>query len=228
MGQVFGGSSERRAVQGRLSMASIFGAASERRLSEERRPSIRNSLLLDGTDRNASSDGAAQPDLREKSENASGEIKVNSATVGALSSRDFGLHQWKEYAVLRRAKESSSVEHRSQSPHLSRRPACASCCLRPEHGIRKTVQLQPEQRLERVLSNFPRRSNLKRAIRDPRHGSNRRFVKSQHGREILAETAAAIRAKEVRGRRLWVCQTHAHSPAPSEFPRVTTRSKRRM
>ena len=45
--------------------------------------------------------------------------------------------------------------------------------------------------------------HLKRTTRDARHGNNRRFVNSQHGREILAETAAAIRAKEVRWR-TWV------------------------
>ncbi|CAN0105974.1 unnamed protein product [Pylaiella littoralis] len=35
-------------------------------------------------------------------------------------------------------------------------------------------------------------------VRAARHGNNRRFVNSQHGREILVETAATIRAEEVK------------------------------
>eukprot|EP00752_Nemacystus_decipiens_P006008 g5426.t1 len=128
-------------AQERLSLSSIFGAASERRVSEEKRPSIRDSLLTDGNDIKADSNGGAQPDPREiRRKKGGGKISSAAAAAAgataaastALSSQNFGLHQWKEYAVLR-------------------------------------------------------------------HGNNRRFVNSQHGREILAETAAAIRAKEVEG-----------------------------
>lgn len=93
------GSVESRTAQERLSLSSIFGAASERRVSEGNRPSIRNSPLLDGNDGNANS-GAAQTNLREKGKKENWG-KAKSATVAALSSKDFGLHQWKEYAVLR-------------------------------------------------------------------------------------------------------------------------------
>lgn len=96
--QALGASGETRTAQQRLSLSSIFAAASERRVSEEKRPSIRSSLLLDGHERHASR-GAAQPDLREEREKE-GCRKAKSTPV-ALSSQEFGLHRWKEYAVLR-------------------------------------------------------------------------------------------------------------------------------
>lgn len=98
-GHASAGSVDTRSPQQRLSLTSIFGTASERRASEEKRPSIRSSLLPDANDRCVSR-GAAQTDLQDNSEKG-GSGKVDSTAVATLRSQDFGLHQWKEYAVLR-------------------------------------------------------------------------------------------------------------------------------
>lgn len=104
-GYATAGSVATRTAQERLSLSSIFGAASERRVSEEKRPSIRDSLLLDGNDGKPNSSGAVKPALQEKSERegCGGQAKsaTTAAAAAALSSQGFGLHQWKEYAVLR-------------------------------------------------------------------------------------------------------------------------------
>lgn len=98
-GQAAADSVESKAAEQRLSLSSIFGAASERRASEGKRSDARNSRLLHGNDRSTNNNGAAQPGFQENGEKGSpGKVAF---TVARLSPKDFGLHQWKEYAVLR-------------------------------------------------------------------------------------------------------------------------------
>lgn len=86
--------SESSAGRQRLSMSSIFGVASERRTSDERQTATKHPLLLDERGKVARR-GVMGSGLQEGS-NEEGETPN-----APLSSQEFGLHRWKEYAVLR-------------------------------------------------------------------------------------------------------------------------------
>lgn len=98
-GPTLTGNVETRTAEQRLSLSSTLGAASERRASEGKWASTRDSLSPDGDKKNPKKRGAAQPDLDEESETGGG-VDANSTAL-AFSSQEFGLHRWKEYAVLR-------------------------------------------------------------------------------------------------------------------------------
>ncbi|CAM9106724.1 unnamed protein product, partial [Hapterophycus canaliculatus] len=90
----------------RLSMSSTFGVASERRRSDERQTSTKHSLLPNGREKVARG-GATGSGLQEGG-------KEGGETVDApLSSQEFGLCRWKEYAVLRHGRNRRFVN----SPH---------------------------------------------------------------------------------------------------------------
>ncbi|CAB1110012.1 unnamed protein product [Ectocarpus sp. CCAP 1310/34] len=122
------------ASQQRLSLSPTFGSASERRTSEKKQSDTRSSMLVSENEGVVHCGKARFAFLEGMNEGGDG-----SNAGASVSPQTYGLHRWKEYAVLRQG-----------TPWLVR------------------------------------------------HGGNKRFVNSQHGREILFETASTIRTKEVR------------------------------
>lgn len=92
------GRGESRTAQERQSLSSVFGAASDRRLSEENGP-IARSAPYPAAKRKSGKSRKDESGLPE--DGAEGDAKVNDATAVPPSSQEFGLHRWKEYAVLR-------------------------------------------------------------------------------------------------------------------------------
>ncbi|CAM9411203.1 unnamed protein product [Ectocarpus sp. 4 AP-2014] len=82
--------------QQRLSLSSIFGSASERRTSENKQSDARSSMLVSENEGAVKRGMARSSFLEGKNEGGDGR------NAGAsLSPQTYGLHQWKEYAVLR-------------------------------------------------------------------------------------------------------------------------------
>ncbi|CBJ27340.1 hypothetical protein Esi_0067_0016 [Ectocarpus siliculosus] len=82
--------------QQRLSLSSIFGSASERRTSENKQSDARSSMLVSENEGAVKRGIARSAFLEGRNEGGDG-----SNAGASLSPQTYGLHRWKEYAVLR-------------------------------------------------------------------------------------------------------------------------------
>lgn len=83
-------------AQQRLSLSSIFASASERRTSENKQSGPRSSMVVD-ENKGAINRGVARSGFLERRKKGGDE----SSARASLSPQTYGLHRWKEYAVLR-------------------------------------------------------------------------------------------------------------------------------